>query len=110
MPSYPKMLPFLARRADISVELAEKLWRRAVGDAAELAGSAKGSDFHRFAIERFLDLIDDECCREQTGLPCSGWFWRYQRRIAAHSFKAASAGVSVWDEYWRKVRAGASFA
>ena len=110
MPTYPKMLPLLARRAGIPAELAEKLWRRAVGDAAELAGGAKGPDFHRFAIERFLDLIDGECCRETTGLPCSGWYWRHQRRMAAHSFKAAHLSASVWDDFWRKFRAGASFA
>ena len=60
MPRYPKLLPWMARKAGISDSLAEKLWRRAVGDAAEMAGTASGPDFHRLAIERFIDLLEDE--------------------------------------------------
>lgn len=110
MPTYPKLLPWLARRAGVSNELAEKLWRRAVGDAAEIAGSAKGNDFHRFAMERFIDLLEYECCRETSGAPCTEWFWRHQRRMAAHSFKAANLGCSVWEEFWRKFSTGTMLA
>lgn len=110
MPHYPKLLPWFAQRANVPLELAEKLWRRAVGDAAELAGGAHGPDFNRFAIERFIDLLEDECRPGNDAAPTSDWFWRHQRRMAAHSFKAANLTCSVWDRFWKNFRSGATFA
>lgn len=114
MPTHPKLLPWLARRAGVSTDLAEKLWRRAVSDAAELAGSAQGSDFHRFAIDRFIDLLDDECNPEPTdpafALQKSDWFWRYQRRMAAHSFKIANLGNPAWQRFWKQFNDSAMIA
>jgi hypothetical protein len=109
MPIYPKLLPWMARKAGVSEALAEKLWRRAVGDAAEMAGSAQGPEFHRLALDRWFDLLEDECCREQSG-PCNGWYWRHQRRMAALSFRTASVGMAAWEQYWKKFTSGATFA
>lgn len=110
MPSYPKLLPWLARKAGVSDALAEKLWRRAVGDAAEMADAASGPDFHRLAIERFMDLLEDECCKAPDAAPCSGWYWRHQRRMAALSFRTATLGCAAWRDYWKRVSAGVTFA
>ncbi len=50
----PKILPWVAKRAGISEELALKLWRRAVGEAEYLSGQTAGSEFSGLAVERFL--------------------------------------------------------
>lgn len=105
MTKCPKLLPWLARRAGISMELAEKLWRRAASDAAELTGSSEGPEFSRFAIEALIDLIEDECCRENVeAAPRSDWFWRHQRRMAAYSFKVANLGHPLWNQFLRQLK------
>ena len=40
--SAPKILPWIARKAGISDELALKLWRRAVSEAEHLTGHSSG--------------------------------------------------------------------
>ena len=105
MPMYPKMLPWLAKRAEIPVELAEKLWRRAVGDAAELAGNADSAEFHQFAIERFLDLVDGESSLVQAvETRGSSWFWRHHRRLVAMTFRAANQTTLYWQRTIRDAR------
>jgi hypothetical protein len=41
----PKILPWIARKAGISDELALKLWRRALSEAEYLTGKAEGSEY-----------------------------------------------------------------
>ena len=48
----PKILPWIARKAGISDELALKLWRRALSEAEYLAGKAEGSEYWTLAVER----------------------------------------------------------
>ena len=106
MTRYPKLLPWMAKRYDIPVGLAEKLWRRALGDAIELAGCTEGPEVCRFANERFLDLIESESDGDLTTSPAPGsdWFWRHQRRMAALTFTATNASVCYWEKVWRKAR------
>jgi hypothetical protein len=110
MPTYPKMLPWLAKKAGVTVPVAEKLWRRAVGDAADFAGVATGPEFHRFALERFIDLLEDECCADVEASRCCDWYWRHQRRIAALSFRTANLGCAAWDRVWKRLSASVSLA
>ena len=42
----PKILPWIARKAGISDELALKLWRRAVSEAEYLTGKQEGNEFN----------------------------------------------------------------
>lgn len=56
----PKILPWIARKAGISDELALKLWRRAISEAEYLTGRADGSEYWGLAIERFLDIVEEE--------------------------------------------------
>lgn len=110
MPIYPKMLPWLAKKAGVSVPVAEKLWRRAVGDAADYAGVASGPEFHRFALERFIDLLEDECCADVECARRGDWYWRHQRRMAALSFRTANLSCAAWDKFWKKFSASVTFA
>lgn len=106
MARYPKLLPWLARRYGLPIALGEKLWRLAYGEAIERR-EQEPSRRYRWALERFLDLLDDES-RRAHGMPARtdfGWFWRHQRRMAAMSFGATSAGCRLWDDYLRRLRA-----
>lgn len=106
MTRYPKLLPWMARRFDVPVELAEKLWRRALGDAVELAGCTEGPEVYRFANERFLDLIEAESSGDTSSTPAPGsdWFWRHQRRMAALSFTATNASCRWWNGVWQRAK------
>lgn len=106
MTRYPKLLPWMARRFDVPIELAEKLWRRALGDAVEMTACTDGPETSRLAIERFIDLIENESCGDECSTPAPGsdWFWRHQRRMAALSFAATNASCRWWDNFWQRSR------
>ena len=86
----PKILPWIARKAGISDELALKLWRRAVSEAEYLTGKTEGSAYWGLAVDRFLSIVEDEvgnvqsynltpapsfpgCGAISPGCPCCHW-------------------------------------
>ena len=77
----PKILPWIARKAGISDELALKLWRRAISEAEYITGKAEGSEYWGLAVKRFLDIVEDEVGDvPQYGLipaPKMSWMWRH---------------------------------
>ena len=89
----PKILPWIARKAGISDELALKLWRRAISEAEYLTGRADGSEYWGLAVERFLDIVEEEIgATPQYGLtpaPKISWMWRHQSRMSLLSVMAA---------------------
>ena len=100
----PKILPWIARKAGISDELALKLWRRAVSEAEYLTGKAEGSDYWGLAVERFLDIVEAETGRpNQYGLtpaPRLNWLWRHQTRMSLLSLMAAQNTYRFWQNTW----------
>jgi hypothetical protein len=56
----PMMLPWLARKWDVSDERALELWREACRDAAVATGEHSSSDYWGFARGRLIDLLDAE--------------------------------------------------
>ena len=56
----PKILPWIAKKAGISEELALKLWRRAASEAEHLTCKAEGSEYWGLAVERFLSHVEGE--------------------------------------------------
>lgn len=106
MTRYPKLLPWLASKHGLPVELAENLWRLAFGEAIEMAGNTDSPEVHRFALERFIDLIEDEAQASDRAAPVPGtdWFWRHQRRMAVLSFSATNATCRWWDAFWKRTR------
>ena len=100
----PKLLPWIARRAGISDELALKLWRRAAGEAEERIGNAVSSEYFAAAVDGFLRLVEDEACGEGADKPASlGWVWRYQKRMATHSLTTSYSLFRVWDNLRRRL-------
>jgi hypothetical protein len=98
----PMILPWVARRAGISEELALKLWRRAASEAEIRLGTTQGSDYHSLVSEYFLSLADDESpshCRQPA--LSMGWTWRQQQRISRLSMLAAQNVWCDWNEQWQ---------
>lgn len=97
----PKILPWIARKAGISDELALKLWRRAVGEAEVLTGNTEGSEYWGLAIERFLCIVEDEAGNlppnSLAPAPQLTWVWRHQTRMSLLSLMAAQNAYRFWQ-------------
>lgn len=103
----PKILPWIARRAGISDELALKLWRRAFRESEVLVGANDGSEFWGLALDRFLELVDEESV---TGLPPAllpstrfTWMMKYQNRLYLLSIITAEHLYKFWHNVWTNV-------
>ena len=100
----PKILPWIARKAGISDELALKLWRRAISEAEYLTGKSEGSEYWGLAIERFLDIVEDEAGTTPrcalTPAPRLSWMSRHQTRMSLLSLMAAQNTYRFWQNTW----------
>ncbi|NJD26538.1 MAG: hypothetical protein FIB06_14170 [Betaproteobacteria bacterium] len=100
----PKILPWIARKAGISDELALKLWRRAVSEAEYLTGKSEGSEYWSLTVERFLDIVEEETgTAPQYAIaptPRVSWMWRHQARMSLLSLKAAQNAYRFWQSTW----------
>lgn len=100
----PKILPWIARKAGISDELALKLWRRALSEAEYLAGTAEGADYWGLTIERFLSIVEDEVGTTPSyrlaQAPQLSWMWRQQSRMSLLSLMAAQNAYNYWQNAW----------
>lgn len=103
----PKILPRIANKAGISEELALKLWRRAVSEAEYLTGKTEGSAYWSLAVERFLDIVEDEANRagtfNLTPAPQLSWMWRHQTRMSLLSLLAAQNTYRYWQNAWDNI-------
>lgn len=103
----PKILPWVAKKAGISEELALKLWRRSLSEAEHLTGCAEGSEYWGLAVERFLSLVEDEASVVPTDTltpaPRLTWMWRHQTRISLLSLMAAQNTYRFWQHAWQKL-------
>ena len=100
----PKLLPWIARKAGISDELALKLWRRAAGESEYICGCCDNSDYFDRAMTRFQDLVDSEAEAVSTqtlppGLR-SSWIWRHQKRMSQLHGLAAQNIYQLWQTAW----------
>ncbi|MDR2188184.1 MAG: hypothetical protein LBE62_09050 [Azonexus sp.] len=104
----PKILPWVARKAGISDELALKLWRRAVSEAEFLTGQTGGSQYCRLAVERFLALVEDEteATPQYTANPAPrlAWVWHHQTRLSLLSLIAARNTCRYWQSAWERIQ------
>lgn len=104
----PKILPWIARKAGISDALALKLWRRAAGEAEQLTGTAAGSEYWGLAVERFLDLAQEESTLQASRdllipAPKVDWMWRHQSRMSLLSLMAAQNAYRFWQHTWQNL-------
>ena len=101
----PKILPWVAHRTGISEELALKLWRRAAGEAEVIAGGCSSSEYHRLAVERFIDYAEAEGDRSVArdvlaARTCVSWLLRHQNRISKLNLITAHSLVRLWQSNW----------
>ncbi len=105
----PKILPWIARKAGISDELALKLWRRAASEAEYLTGQSTGSEYWGLAVERFLMIVEDEVggtpAYTLTPAPRLSWMWHHQTRISLLSLIAAQNTYRIWQNNWENLYA-----
>lgn len=103
----PKILPWIARKAGITDELALKLWRRAASEVESLTGKREGSEYGSLSIERFLSLVEDEAGRSPTykltTAPQMSWVWRHQSRMSMLSLLAAQNAYRYWQNTWDNI-------
>ena len=103
----PKILPWIARKAGISDELALKLWRRALSESEYLTGKAEGSKYWGLTVERFLAIVEDEVgCSPQyrlTPAPRLSWMWHHQTRMSLLSLMAAQNTYRYWQTTWNSI-------
>ena len=100
----PKILPWIARKAGISDELALKLWRRALSEAEYLTGKSDGSAYWGLTVERFLAIVEDEVGGTPeyslTPAPRLSWMWQHQTRMSLLSLMAAQNTYRYWQTTW----------
>jgi hypothetical protein len=105
----PKILPWIARKAGISDELALKLWRRALSEAEYICGKAEGSKYWGLTVERFLSIVEDEVGRPieygLTPAPRLSWMWHHQTRMSLLSLMAAQNTYRFWQNTWENLAA-----
>ncbi|QDF98616.1 hypothetical protein CJ010_19785 [Azoarcus sp. DD4] len=56
----PKLLPWYARKAGVSIERAETLWRKAVRYATAETGWVGTSEYWGAAMDNFVRLLEEE--------------------------------------------------
>ena len=69
MTKTPKVLPWIARKAGISDEQAEALWREAVCRSTLQIGRGGNSDYYRAVMERLHELVAREKAVALAGQP-----------------------------------------
>ena len=110
----PKILPWVARKVGISDELALRMWRRAAGEAEEMTGCSNSSEYYRQAVERFIDLSEEEGEKyaERGALKNRGvsWIWRYQKRISQGNLLAVQKVCRLWLTSWENLLTGHKLA
>lgn len=99
----PKLLPWMARKAGLSDELALKLWRRAAGEAESLHGCCDSPGYHAATVSRFIDLVADEAgvvLDEAAADAPAGWLGRQQKHMAQRNMGAAQVTLRLWQSGW----------
>ena len=95
----PKLLPWLAKRAGVSNDLAHRLWRRAIQEAQAIAGSDRSAEYHAIAIDRLLNLLEVESNGAANfESSASAWRWRHQQRMARSAAVAAVSITRIWSQ------------
>lgn len=97
----PKTLPWHARKAGVSVERAEVLWRKALREATADTGWVGTSEFWGAAEGRFLELLQEE--QNTLCTPHVESFMRTQHRMGLLPLLAAEQMFSAMSANWQRL-------
>lgn len=75
----PKLLPWYARKAGITIERAHTLWHKAVREATAETGWVGNAEYWGAAMDIFQDLLEAE--KDTLCAPCVTPFVRTQNRM-----------------------------
>ena len=96
----PKLLPWQARKAGVSLERAEALWRKAVREATADTGCVGTSEFWGAAETRFRELLEAE--RSTLCAPQIESLVRSQSRLGLLPLIAAEQMVTAMSANWQR--------
>ena len=96
----PKLLPWQARKAGVSLERAEALWRKAVREATADTGWVGTSEFWGAAETRFRELLEAE--RSTLCAPQIESLVRCQSRLGLLPLIAAEQMVTAMSANWQR--------
>lgn len=87
----PKILPWLAGKADVSEERAETLWRDACTQAAAMTGECNTACYWGAALLILRERLDGERWRTRSPL---AWPWLLVHESARHGARLADRWLS----------------
>lgn len=96
----PMTLPWYARKAGVSIERAEALWRKAVREATADTGWVGTSEFWGEAEARFLELLAEE--QNTLCTPHVEAFVRRQHRMGLLPLLAAEQMITAVSANWQR--------
>lgn len=104
----PKLLPWYARKAGVSIDRADELWREAVRDATQKAGWVGNTEYSGEAMHGFIDLLEHE--RAAARYPSDarslvhsqGRLWKLPLTVMEGFFSGASAHWQRQMINWRR--------
>jgi hypothetical protein len=100
----PKLLPWYARKAGVSIEHATVLWHKAVREATVKTGWVGNAEYWGEAMNTFLRLLEDEqstlCAPRVTPLV------RSQNRLWRLPLTAIEDAVSAVSANWHRHSGG----
>jgi len=94
-PRYPKILPWLAKKAGIPVERAEALWVEALGDATRKSARVESPEYWRVAEARLLERIAAESLARRAAPFGWGSLMRLPARQWLHGLTTAEALLAI---------------
>ena len=98
----PKLLPWYARKAGVSIERAKVLWRRAVREATAETGWVGNAEYWRESMSIFLRLLDEE--RGSFCLPRMTLLVRSQNRLWRLPLTAMEDIIAAIRTRWQRNR------
>jgi hypothetical protein len=100
----PKLLPWYARKAGVSLERAEALWRKAVREATAETGWVGNAEYWGAAMDHFVRLLEEE--RNTLCAPRVLPYVRSQNRMMRLPLLAMEDLFSAFHANWqRQIRA-----
>ncbi len=96
----PKLLPWYAHKAGVSIERAETLWRKAVREATEETGWVGNAEYWGAAMDHFARLLENE--RSTLCTPQVVPFVRSQSRMWRLPLLAMEDLFAAFQESWQR--------
>lgn len=96
----PKLLPWYAHRAGVSIERAEAIWCKAVREATEETGWVGNSEYWGASMSHFQRLLDEE--KATLCAPRMAPLMRSQRRLLRLPLIALEDFVTAMHSNWQR--------